>query len=190
MKSEPKNFKSHGGDPKYGGDGAKFVMAKSGDAPTIVSDVYIMYGNVQVKVKSASGKGVVSSYQLQSDCLDEIDFEWLGSDPDQVQANYYRKGKADHTKAKFIDFGGHQDSFHTYTIDWTADKITWSIDGKSVRTVTAEEGGDSYPQSPMSLHVGPWAGGDKDQSPPGTVGMHLPLFFNSFRQINMKEKKY
>ena len=177
MSSAPDGWKNQGGEPNYGSNGADFVMSKPGDAPTIISNVYIMYGNVEMQVRSAAGKGVVSSAHLQSDCLDEIDWEWLGSDPGQVQTNYYRMGKPDHTKATFVNFGGHQDDFHTYTIDWTDKRITWSIDGNNVRTLTTEEAGDSYPQSPMALHVGPWAGGDPDQSPEGTVGTNIPPTF-------------
>jgi hypothetical protein len=41
-------------------------------------------------------------------------------------------------------------SYHTYTIDWTAESIKWSIDGNLVRTLTYGDalalGGKNYPQ--------------------------------------------
>lgn len=51
---------------------------------------------------------------------------------------------------------------HTYTIDWKKDSITFLIDGKEVRKVSYEEakGGSRYPQTPMNLRIGIWAGGD------------------------------
>lgn len=58
----------------YQYDGAHFRVQKSGDAPTITSDFYIMYGNVSCTFRAAPGAGVVSSLVLLSDVLDEIDW--------------------------------------------------------------------------------------------------------------------
>lgn len=55
-------------------DGAHFRIQKSGDAPTIQSDFYIMYGNVSCNFRAAPGAGIVSSLVLLSDVLDEIDW--------------------------------------------------------------------------------------------------------------------
>lgn len=52
-----------------------------------------MFGRVDIQLKAAPGAGIVSSFVLQSDTLDEIDWEWLGADPDEVQSNYFGKGK-------------------------------------------------------------------------------------------------
>jgi beta-glucanase (GH16 family) len=46
-----------------------------------------MFGKVEVAMKAAPGAGIVSSVVLQSDTLDEIDWEWLGADPDEVQVS-------------------------------------------------------------------------------------------------------
>lgn len=51
-----------------------------------------MFGKVEVVLKAAPGAGIVSSFVMQSDDLDEIDWEWLGSDPDEVQSNFFGKG--------------------------------------------------------------------------------------------------
>ena len=41
-----------------------------------------MYGKVEAEIKGAAGKGIISSFYLQSDDLDEIDVvEIFGSDP-------------------------------------------------------------------------------------------------------------
>lgn len=47
-----------------------------------------MFGKVDIELQAAPGAGIVSSFVLQSDTLDEIDWEWLGADPDEVQSNY------------------------------------------------------------------------------------------------------
>lgn len=54
--------------------GAKFEIAEEGDAPTIASDWYIFFGHVDVKMKASNGTGIISTWILESDDLDEIDY--------------------------------------------------------------------------------------------------------------------
>lgn len=56
------------------------------------------------------------------------------------------------------------ESFHNYTIEWTARAITWSIDGTQVRKLEPDlsDSGDTYPQTPMQVRFGSWIMGRKD----------------------------
>lgn len=72
--------------------GANFTIAESGDAPTMQSDWYIFFGEVSVEMMTAPGTGIVSCAILESDDLDEIDWEWLGGTAAQVETNYFGKG--------------------------------------------------------------------------------------------------
>lgn len=56
---------------------------------------YIWYGKISGKIKSSRGKGVVTAFILLSDTKDEIDFEFVGADLDNVQTNYYFQGMLD-----------------------------------------------------------------------------------------------
>ena len=145
-------------------------MAKAGDSPTLMSSWYLMFGHVEVVMKPAPGVGIVSSMVLQSDDLDEVDFEWLGADNQQVQSNYFGKGQTTtYNRGAFHPNPSNQNDFHTYTVDWTANQVVWQIDGKTVRALTpqsAEQG--QYPQTPMQLKLGIWSGGDSSNAP-GTV---------------------
>lgn len=152
----------------YGSDGAAFTVAQSGDNPQLVSKDYIMFGRVDWVAKAAPGTGIVSSTILQSDCLDEIDWEWLGGDNSQVQSNYFRKGVKGTNGGGFHSATNNHDDFHTYTIDWTSDEIAWQVDGVTVRALTAQQAGSEYPQTPMSVRMGIWAGGDPT-NPQGTI---------------------
>ncbi len=132
-----------------------------------------MFGHVEFKVKPAPGVGVVSSAVLQSDALDEIDWEWLGGDNSQVQSNYFSKGQTTtYNRGAFHPDPNNQADFHTYTIDWTADQIAWQIDGKTVRTLSPDAAQGQYPQTPMMIKVGAWSGGDPANAP-GTIGKLL-----------------
>lgn len=59
-----------------------------------------------------------------------------------------------------------QDQSHTYSVDWTKESIVWAIDGTTVRTLTYAEanGGSNFPQTPMNIRLGIWAGGDPDNN--------------------------
>lgn len=130
-----------------------------------------MFGHVDFVIKAAPGQGIVSSAVLLSDCLDEIDFEWLGGDDTQVQSNYFGKGQTStgYNRGAFHGAPNNHDSFNTYSIDWTADQIVWSVNGNTVRVLKATEAQTGqYPQTPMQIKVGTWAGGDSANAP-GTI---------------------
>lgn len=79
------------GSITYGTEGAEFIIAKELDSPTIQSNFYIFWGVVEFHVKASTGQGVISSMVLESDDLDEVDWEFVGSENTTVQSNYYGK---------------------------------------------------------------------------------------------------
>lgn len=120
-----------------------------------------MFGHVDFVVKPAPGVGIVSSAVLQSDDLDEIDWEWVGGDANHVQSNYFSKGQTtSYNRGASHDNPNNQADFHTYSIDWTAEQIAWQIDGTTVRTLTPTTAQGQYPQTPMMIKFGAWSGGD------------------------------
>ena len=156
--------------PTFDSTGAAFTVAAGGDAPTVVSNWYIMFGKYEVTMKAAPGTGIVSSLVLQSDDLDEIDWEFLGADNDQVQMNYFGKGETT-TYDRMIEasVSNTQGQWHTYGVEWTSEQIVWSIDGKAVRTLTpATADAGQYPQTPCQLKIGSWSGGDPSNAQ-GTI---------------------
>lgn len=167
--SGPSSAFKAAGSPQYNSDGALLPVAKGGDSPTLISNSYIMFGKVEVTMKAAPGQGIVSSVVLQSDDLDEIDWEWLGSDGGQVQSNYFGKGQTTtYNRGAFHAEPGNQGTYKTYSIDWTAGQLVWAIDGRTVRTLNPADAAGQYPQTPMQLKMGTWSGGDP-ANPPGTV---------------------
>ncbi|KAI0129451.1 allergen rasp f9-like protein [Xylariales sp. AK1849] len=151
--------------------GAVFTIGKESDAPTIVSGKYIFFGKIDITLRASTGTGIVTSFVLQSDDLDEIDWEWLGGDGTQVQTNYFGKGDTTtYDRGAYHPVSDPQGDFHTYTIDWTKDYVKWYIDGSLVRTLNYADakGGSRFPQTPMQIKLGTWVAGGKD-SPTGTV---------------------
>jgi beta-glucanase (GH16 family) len=64
-----------------------------------------------------------------------------------------------------------QDAMHNYTIDWTKDRIQWWLDGNMLRELVPAQAvnGKNYPQTPMNVRMGMWAGGDVKNNDPGVV---------------------
>lgn len=157
----------------YGSQGAEYTISESGQAPTVQSDFYIFFGRVDVKMKAAPGTGIVSSIVFESDDLDEIDWEFLGGDTHQVETNFFGKGNTTvYDRAVYYPVSTPQTELHTYSVDWTSERIEWIIDGVTVRTLGYNDpltiGGKNYPQTPMRVKLGSWCGGCAGE-PAGTV---------------------
>jgi hypothetical protein len=153
-------------------DGMAFTIAKEGDSPTLVSQFYIFFGIVEIHMKAAPGTGIVSSVMLQSDDLDEIDWELIGGNNSYVQTNYFGKGNTtSYDRAQWVPINGAQDDYHNYTVHWTAQSIEWYVDSNLMRTLAYGDavGGQNFPQTPMQVHLGIWSGGDPSKDSPGTV---------------------
>ncbi|KAL4778815.1 concanavalin A-like lectin/glucanase domain-containing protein [Aspergillus varians] len=156
----------------YTDDGAEFTIASKLQSPTVQSIFYIFFGIVEVHVKMAKGAGVVSSVVLQSDDLDEIDWEWVGYNTSEIQTNYYGKGVTNYENGKFFLVDNADTEFHNYTTYWTHEKIEWWVDQKLLRTLTYDEAkngtGSAFPQTPSNVRIGIWPAGDPDNAK-GTI---------------------
>ncbi|CEJ92581.1 hypothetical protein VHEMI08225 [[Torrubiella] hemipterigena] len=148
---------------KFSDKGALFSIEKDFQGPTVVSDKYILFGKADITFRAAPGAGIVTSIVFMSCDHDEIDWELIGNYDYQIQSNFFAKG--DETSS---DRGGNHtvsdpvNTEHTYSVEWTRDKIVWSIDGAVVRTQLASEtkNGYGFPQSPVQVKIGIWVGGN------------------------------
>ncbi|KAF0641437.1 hypothetical protein FPSE5266_02218 [Fusarium pseudograminearum] len=157
------------GDVKYTSDGAEFTIDKQGQSPTIQTKWHMFFGRLEVHLKAAPGQGIVSSIVFLSDVLDEIDWEFLGGRPNEAQSNWYAKSSSDNTQSLTFPVDNAQADFHNYTVHWTQESIEWYIDSTKVRTLAYPSGGVNYPQTPMRIKLGIWAGGDTKQNEEGTI---------------------
>ncbi|KAJ5488919.1 hypothetical protein N7539_003809 [Penicillium diatomitis] len=151
--------------------GAKFTISAQGDAPTIESDFYIFFGRVEVNMKAANGTGIISTTVMESDDLDEIDWEQISTYDSSIQTDYFGKGNTTlYNRDTTVSVTRPEEQFHTYTVDWTSERIEWLLDGKVVRTLEYADalGGQNYPQTPMRIKIGIWAGGDPNNAQ-GTI---------------------
>ncbi|KAK3934912.1 concanavalin A-like lectin/glucanase [Diplogelasinospora grovesii] len=144
-------------------NGATFTINKQGDSPTIRTNFYFFFGRAEVWLKTAPGTGIISSIMMLSDDLDEIDWEFMGGNDTHAETNYFGKGVQDYHNAIYYPVqGGVQDDYHNYTTVWTNSSLDYYIDNEKVRTLLPKDANNTYyyPQTPMRLSIGIWAGGD------------------------------
>ncbi|KHN97149.1 cell wall glucanosyltransferase Mwg1 [Metarhizium album ARSEF 1941] len=137
------------------GDGLAMGMWKPGDAPTLVSSKYLLFGKVSVTLRAAEGRGLVTAMVLKSDSGDEIDW-----------TNYFYDGQAlfntynDTYDLATSSFG----AFHKFSLEWTDQFLSFSVND-TIRKVwyVGEIPAAKWPQTPMQVKLGVWSvGNDSD----------------------------
>ncbi|KAI9481887.1 putative glycosidase CRH2 [Coemansia sp. RSA 990] len=140
-----------------------------GFGSTVHASHSILYGTVTARIKTASiAKGVVSAFIIRSDQVgDEIDFEWVGKDPNTVETNFFYHDILNYSNSRYFDLGGESFAdYHDYTIVWDPDYIQWAVDGKTLRTLKREDtynkANDEYrfPAAEGRVGLSVWDGGN------------------------------
>ena len=80
------------GKPVQYEDSILLTMEEGSVGTLLASTAYVWYGKISASLKSSRGTGVVTAFILLSDVKDEIDFEFVGTDLDTAQSNYYFQG--------------------------------------------------------------------------------------------------
>ncbi|KNG45207.1 glycoside hydrolase family 16 protein [Stemphylium lycopersici] len=158
-------------DPKTKEKATLLTMAQGTVGTLLASTYYVWYGKICSKLSTAQGKGVVTAFILMSDVKDEIDFEWVGSNrlyvfPD-VRLPYSKTDPEtdDNGEDLKVPGGNTVDTMHEYCVDWKEDTLTWSIDGKEMRSLDREStwndtsGRYSFPQTPARIMLSLWPAG-------------------------------
>ncbi|KAM3551818.1 hypothetical protein MY1884_007523 [Beauveria asiatica] len=158
---------------RFAGDGRNGVevrMTEPGQAPTLTSRQYLLFGKVTVKARAAKGAGLVTTIVLKSDSGDEIDWEMLGAFQNQAQSNYYYNSQPlfnTYNTTHAISPSSYDD-LHTYTVEWTDTFLAFSVDGAARRTwQPGEIPPEKWPQTPMRIQLGLWAAAPSDD--PGEI---------------------
>ena len=132
------------------------------------------YGRIEVRAKVPKGRGTWPAiWMLGTNIRDvgwptcgEIDImEHVGFDPGRIHANIHTKAY-NHVqgtnKGNNIVIARADEDFHTYSADWSADKIDFFVDGQRYFTFLKEAGGEAvWPfDKPQYLILNLAIGGD------------------------------
>ena len=142
-----------------------------------------LYGRFEAKMKASDALGCITAfflYRPNASQFTEIDFEISGKSPKVITLNHW-VDKRSHDKEIPLTFDTSKE-FHTYTIDWKPNSITWEIDGKIVHSTTT-----AVPNKPMQVIFNLWA--TKSEKWAGSIkNGKLPTFayVNSFKYTPYK----
>ncbi|WP_162356895.1 glycoside hydrolase family 16 protein [Metabacillus mangrovi] len=124
--------------------------------------VSIHYGTIEFRAKLPLGKGFFPAVWLlpaEDKPLPEIDILESIGEPEVFMVQHWSEG--DELRSRYDSLNlSEPESFHTYRLEWTEEKVTWKIDGK-VRF----ESYKNIPDEPMYLTLNLAVGGDWPGSP-------------------------
>ncbi|WPH01662.1 Hypothetical protein R9X50_00451200 [Acrodontium crateriforme] len=159
------NWVSSGNPAIYNNEALLLTMPPDTVGTLVTSTHYVWYGKVSASLTTSQGQGVVTAFILMSDMKDEIDFEFVGTDIQTAQSNYYFQGITDYHNEKNLSASDTVQNTHKYEFDWTPDTLTWSIDGQAMRvlnrndTYNSTTGQYHYPQTPARIQLSLWPAG-------------------------------
>lgn len=151
------------------------TLTQAGGGSRVSSTQYVHYGTITTRLKTGRWAGVVTAFITMSNIKDEIDWEFPGAKTTEGQTNFFWEGlipsqTAGNTSSGLTDTFSN---YHDYSIDWQPNTLTWSIDGKVVRTVNkadtiGSDGVARYPTTPARVQLSLWPAGITGQAQ-GTV---------------------
>jgi endo-1,3-1,4-beta-glycanase ExoK len=133
----------------------------------IRSKATLGYGLYEARIRSAAGSGLNTAFftyigpPAGTPEHDEIDFEFLGKNPQTVNINHFTNGEPHDGKIIQLDFDASR-SFHNYGFEWTPDKISWYVDAQVVSETPA---GAKIGRNPGLLFFSLWSGLDEWMGP-------------------------
>lgn len=150
-------------------------MPRRSSGSLVAASQSFLYGRASVRMRTGRSTGVITAMVLISAVGDEVDYEFLGSEREEVQSNYFSKGELVFTNMERISLSSDAwANYHQYEIDWNEERIQWIVDGQIERTLLKTETWDEelqkfkYPHTPMRLEVALWPGG-AETNHPGTI---------------------
>lgn len=129
-----------------------------------LSEYYIHYGKIEVRMMAAKGSGILSTLftwkegsEQAGAFWEEIDIEIFGKNNATTwQSNIISGTSPRKTSEQLynqsISLG---DDFHTYTIEWTPEYIAWFFDGQQVCKTIGQQATDL--KSPAGIRFNLWA---------------------------------
>jgi hypothetical protein len=165
---------------QFDNEGATFRWRKPGDAPQLWTDFWVFGGRYDVEMTIARGQGIITAITLWSEVRDEIDWEFSGNQngmkpfpsPDGfhfIETHGFKWGDGIGVSKwkvrKPVEYR------HVYSVSWDKDLIEWFVDGQRVRRfgrLDSQWHRNHFPDTPMKLQIGIWAGGDP-RNAPGTI---------------------
>jgi endo-1,3-1,4-beta-glycanase ExoK len=116
------------------------------------------HGLYEVRMRAAAATpGVVSAFfTFIRPPHDELDIEFVGKQPKQVQLNYFVNGAPQRGKNIDLEFDTTT-AMNDYAVEWLPDALRWFVNGRLIYEV--KKGNDTpFPVQPSKIHLSIWSG--------------------------------
>ena len=142
---------------------ASHVQAKPYKGAEIVSSGMYKFGRVEVRMRTARGAGILSTFftykpgsEAAGALWEEIDVEVFGKSNGTAWQSNILVGNPRVGSEQIHEAGlSLADGYHTFTIEWTATTVVWKVDG--VQTRRTEGGQANQLTNPHAFHFNLWA---------------------------------
>jgi endo-1,3-1,4-beta-glycanase ExoK len=123
----------------------------------------VTYGRMEMRMRMIRGSGLLSTFftykngsELTGATWEELDIEILGkNDATTWQSNIITGNPRMTSEQTHTSSTSLADGYHTYTLEWTPEYVSWSLDGVVVRKT---EGGQvSSLTNPASFRFNAWS---------------------------------
>jgi len=158
----------------------------------------IKYGKIEVRMMAAKGSGIINALftwkegSQNSDVFwEEVDVEVFGKNnattwQSNVISGYDPRSHSEQVHQQDESLG---DGFHTYSIEWTPESISWYFDGQHVRTITGTRVTDINSPAGIRFNIWPstiptWAGSWDD------IVLPQSLFVNWVKYYNYEDSEF
>ena len=112
----------------------------------------IHFGRIEVRAKMPKGQGLLPAIWMLGDNKDQIDWpgcgeidivEVLGNEPSKFYSTiHFTNGENNYgekQRSHYLSTGDFSDSYHIFTIDWTPESLTFSLDGQQRSSILIED---------------------------------------------------
>ena len=125
------------------------------------------FGRYEARMRSAAGSGLNTAFftyvgpPTGSHEHDEIDFEFIGTEPNTVDITVWTNGKSSGAAKRIpLGFDASKD-FHNYVIEWRPDSVRWYADNKLIYETPK---GAPIPRNSGRTYFSLWSGSDVEDS--------------------------
>ena len=86
---------------------------------------------------------------------DEVDIEFAGARPEQVEYNYWRNGRTGASSREPLGFNASE-QMNLYAFEWSPDEIVWYVNG--IEHYRSPRGSTRVPDQPGNIIISAWTG--------------------------------
>ena len=142
---------------------ARTAEAKAYKGAEVYSLQSVLHGRMEMRMRMIRGSGLLSTFftykngsEMAGSTWEETDIEVLGkNDAKTWQSNLITGNPRMTSEQLYSATSSLADGYHTYTLEWTPDYVSWSFDGVMVRKT--EGGQASSLINAASLRFNAWA---------------------------------